>query len=171
VRNAAGELCAEGTASLPPPAATPDIAAYPPADLPAVPPPASPSTLIEGAVLGSFESGFHADRAGEYLADVRENSPLYRTEGVAHPGYLLRSANYILATNVKLGPWIHVASEVQNFSAAVDGDRISTRGRVQAVYEKKGHRFVDLDLLMIANGARPLLHVAHTAIYQPRQLA
>ena len=172
LRNAAAELCAEATVCLPRPhASAPDIAAYPAADLPAEPPPASPSTLIEGAVLGSFESGFHADRASEYLADVREESPLYRAEGLAHPGYLMRSANYILAANVKLGPWIHVASEVQNFSAAEDADRISTRGRVQAVYEKKGHRFVELDLLMVANGSRPVLHVHHTAIYRPRHLA
>ena len=172
LRNAAGELCAEATASLPNPhAPAADIAAYPAADLPAVPPPASPATLIGGAVLGSFESGFHADRAGEYLADVREELPLYRAEGVAHPGYLLRSANYILAANVKLGPWIHVASAVQNYGAAVDGDRISTRGRVRAVYERKGHRFVELDLLMIANTSRPVVHVHHTAIYQPRHLA
>lgn len=172
LRNSGGELCGAGTASLPSSAsAPPDVGAYPEAELPTAPPPASPATLIQGAVLGSFESGFHADRAAEYLADVREASPLYRDQAVAHPGYLLRSANYILAANVKLGPWIHVASEVQNFAAAADGDRISTRGRVHAVYEKKGHRFVELDLLMVANGTQPLLHVRHTAIYQPRHLA
>lgn len=170
-RNSKGELCASGSASLPSSAAAvPKVDAYPAAAMPATPPPASPETLIPGAVLGSFESGFHADRAGEYLADVRESLPLYVAERVAHPGYLLRSANYILASNVKLGPWIHVASEVQNFAAAVDGDRISTRGRVQSVYERKGHRLVELDLLLVANDERALLHVHHTAIYQPRQV-
>jgi hypothetical protein len=172
VRGPTGDLCATGTASLTSGRlVVPDLASYPTAPLPSEPPPASPETLVEGAVLGSFESGFHAERAGEYLADVRETLPIFAAERVAHPGYLLRNANYILVANVKLGPWIHVASEVWNFSAAVDGDRISTRGRVERVYEKKGHRFVELDLLMVANDTRPLLRVHHTAIYQPRQLS
>lgn len=170
VRNPGGDLCATARATLPTtPAAAPDVAAYPTATPPAAPPPASPASLVAGSVLGSFENGFHAERAGEYLGDVRETLPIYRDQGIAHPGYLLRNANWILVANVKLGPWIHVGSEVQNFSTARDGERISTRGRVQVAYERKGHRFVDLDLLMLADGARPLLRVLHTAIYQPRQ--
>lgn len=169
-RNPAGDLCAAARATLPPATPpAPDLSAYPQATAPAAPPPASPESLLAGSVLGSFESGFHAERAGEYLKDVRETLPIYTEKRVAHPGYLLRNANWILAANVRLGPWIHVGSAVQNFSAARDGERISTRGCVQACYERKGHRFVDLDLLMIAGGARPLLRVLHTAIYQPRQ--
>jgi hypothetical protein len=172
VRNPAGDLCAAARATLPEQTpAAPDVAAYPPGATPDEPPPASPESLAAGRILGSFENGFHADRAGEYLADVRETLPIYGEERVAHPGYLLRNANWILVANVKLGPWIHVGSEVQNFSAARDGERIATRGRVQAAYEKKGHRFVDLDLVMLADATRPLLRVLHTAIYQPRQAA
>jgi hypothetical protein len=138
--------------------------------LPALTPLASPDTLAPGTVLGSIETGFRADTSADYLADVRERLAIYGDAGIAHPGYLLRQANYILAANVRLGPWIHVASSVTNFSVADDGDRIGTRGRVAAAYEKKGHRFVDLDLLLVANGQRPLARVTHTAIYEPRQL-
>jgi len=33
------------------------------------------------------------------------------------------------------------------------------------LFERKGHGFVELDLLMVANDTRPVLHVRHTAIY------
>lgn len=35
-------------------------------------------------------------------------------------------------------------------------------------YERKGHRFVELDGLVVANRATPIAHCQHTAIYQPR---
>jgi 7,8-dihydro-6-hydroxymethylpterin-pyrophosphokinase len=46
---------------------------------------------------------------------------------------------------------------------------LSARGRVTANYEHKGHRFVDVDILVLAN-EKPIAHVAHLAIYQPRQV-
>lgn len=170
VRNPAGELCATAHAALPPRAADPpDLRDHPLAPLPAERPPASPQSLSEGTVLGSLESGFHADRASEYLADVRDSLSIYHEQRVAHPGYLLRHANFVLALNVTLGPWIHVGSDVQNFSPAEDGENLSTRARVTRLYERKGHGFVELDVLMVADDTRPLLSVRHVAIYQPRQ--
>jgi hypothetical protein len=169
VRNPAGELCATAHAGLPaavPP--LPDLGNYPLKALPAHRPPASPESLTPGTVLGSLISGFHAERAPEYLEDVRESLPIYREQRVAHPGYLLRNANFVLAANVALGPWIHVGSDIQQHGVAGDGDSISTRGRVATIYEKKGHRFVELDLLMVADDKRPLMQVRHIAIYQPR---
>ena len=38
-------------------------------------------------------------------------------------------------------------------------------------YDKKGHRFVELDALVVANGKTPLAHCHHIAIYQPREQA
>ena len=61
--------------------------------------------------------------------------------------------------------WMHVCSDVTNYGVITDGDHVSTRGRVAGVFERKGHRFVELDLLMVADDTRPVLHVRHTAIY------
>ena len=36
-------------------------------------------------------------------------------------------------------------------------------------FERKGHEFVVLDLLVVANGDRIVQQVRHTAIYRPRQ--
>ena len=85
---------------------------------------------------------------------------------MAHPGYLLFSANWILGANVRLGPWMHVGSEVTNFGVVEDGDRVSTRGRVVQLFDRKGHRFAELDLLLVANETQPVQHVRHTAIYE-----
>ena len=35
---------------------------------------------------------------------------------------------------------------------------------------RKGHRFVEIDALAIANGRTALARIAHTAIYRPRQV-
>jgi hypothetical protein len=42
---------------------------------------------------------------------------------------------------------------------------------VEANYAKKGHRLVDLDALVIANGDTVVARVLYTAVYQLRQLA
>src|SRR5262249_32302702 len=115
------------------------------------------------------EFGFQADKAPEYLADVRESLPLYTAERVAHPGWLLRTANAILTANVRMGPWIHVSSDAVHFAPAADGDRLTTRGHVVGTTERKGHRFVDLDVLVVADDTRPIVRIAHRAIYEPRR--
>jgi acyl dehydratase len=167
-----GEVCATGAATLPSrPLPPPDLAVVPCGTETSERPAASPETLAPGTALVPLTIGFHAAEAGRYLDDVREDLPLFRREGVAHPAWLLRTANFVLATNVRLGPWIHVASDARHFGVALDGDRITTRAVVVEEYERHGHRFVVLDVLVAANDARPLMRVRHTAIYRPRQTA
>jgi hypothetical protein len=60
---------------------------------------------------------------------------------------------------------------MQLLSAARVGDEITVRAKVTANYEKKGHRFVELDALVVGNGTTPLAHCQHVAIYQPRERA
>jgi hypothetical protein len=154
------------------PSAAPDppsVEEFPPGPLPPEPPPASAKLFASRPEFGSLEFGFHADHAPAYLADVRETLPVYEDKGLAHPGWLLRSANYVLTSNARLGPWIHVSSAVQHHGLVHNGDEVSTRARVVDSFERKGHRFVVLDVLMVADGSRPVMHVEHTAIYEPRR--
>ena len=51
------------------------------------------------------------------------------------------------------------------------GDALSVRAHIAGNYEHKGHHFVELDALVLANETTPIAHIAHTAIYRPRQLA
>ena len=163
-------VVATGTATLPDhPPAPPAVGDYPPGPLPERRPPATAEVLGALDVLGSLDAGFHAERASEFLAEIDDDLPLYPRQQVAHPGYLIRDANWVLAGNVKLGPWIHVESTVVHHSAVVDGERVSTRGKVREVFERKGHGFVVLDLLQVADGRRPVASIVHTAIYRPRR--
>jgi hypothetical protein len=79
--------------------------------------------------------------------------------------------NKVLVDNAILGPWIHVGSRMQLLSAAKSGGELTARAKVTGNYGKKGHRFVELDALVVANGRTPLAHCQHIAIYQPREQA
>ena len=167
LRDGDGELCAEATAALGEPLPPPDPGRWPDVAQALEPPPASPEVLVPGTAFGLAPHGFHADRHREYLSDVREPLDLYRDEGIAHPGWLLRDANYVLSANVRLGPWIHVESVVQHHAAVTDGAEVTARAIVEDEWEHKGHRFVRLDVLHLADG-RPAARTTHTAIYRPR---
>jgi acyl dehydratase len=157
---------AERSSAEPPPA----LDAIPVAPLPGERRMASPEVFASfpDGVLGTSEYGFHAEAAESYLADVREILPLYRDERVAHPGWLLRMANWALTTNVLLGPWIHVGSALHLHGAIEDGQRISVRARVADVSDRKGHGFVELDVLYVVDDHRVAASCHHTAIYEPR---
>jgi acyl dehydratase len=169
LRKDGGALCATGEAGLPhEPEEQPLVATWPTVEPAADPPVASPDVLPPGTALALAAHQFHADRADEYLNDVREHLPLYADTKVAHPGWLLRDANYVLSANVVLGPWIHVESVVQHHTVVHDGDTVDARARVTKEWERKGHRFVEMDVGLFANADRLVARITHTAIYLPR---
>ena len=164
----AGTTCAVGRAGLPvAPGPAPAVAAAP-GEAVADRPDASPEALAPGTALAVAAHRFLAGRAGEYLADVREDLALYATARVAHPGWVLRRANDVLASNVRLGPWIHVGSEVRHHAVVADGDTVDARATVTREWERKGHRFVELDVGVFSGGATLVARIVHTAIYRPR---
>jgi len=124
-----------------------------------------------GKWLGTVPRSWAGDAASEYLADVRETDPIYAREALGHPGLLQRIMNKVLVDNAILGPWIHVGSRMQLLTAARAGDELVARAKVTGNYAKKGHRFVELDALIVADGRTPVAHCQHIAIYQPREQA
>ena len=169
VFNEAGEVCAIGRAGLPAhPATPPDLDRYPAVAPPATPPPATPEAFHSAPVLGVADIGFRAAKAGGYLEEIGEELDLYAGGAVAHPGWLLRRGNDLLTANVTMGPWIHTESRVQHFGLVADGEAVGIRGRVAELDERKGHRFVTLDCLLVADQQRPVMQLRHTAIYRPR---
>src|SRR3954447_9693137 len=166
-----GELCATGTASLPPAAPLFSLSDF--VDVAAVGErkPVDATSYALGKWLGAVPRTWAADAAKEYLADIRETESIYTQEGLGHPGLLPRVMNKVLVDNAIMGPWIHVGTRMQLLSAAKVGDELTARAKVVGNYDKKGHRFVELDALVVANGKTPLAHCHHTAIYQPREQA
>jgi hypothetical protein len=166
-----GESRATGGATLP--AAAPAISAddYMPAAPVSERKPVGPASYELGKWLGTVPRDWAGSAAREYLDDIRETDPIYVREELGHPGMLQKVMNRVLVDNAILGPWIHVGSKMQLLSAARIGDELTARAKVTANYEKKGHRFVELDALVLGNGRTPLAHCWHIAIYQPRERA
>jgi acyl dehydratase len=166
-----GELCATGTASLPASAPLVSIGDFTEMTPVNERKPVDVNSYEPGKWLGSLPRSWAGEAATEYLADVRERDPIYAREGLGHPGLLQRVMNKVLVDNAILGPWIHVGSRMQLLAAGASGDELTARAHVTGNYEKKGHRFVELDALVVANGRTPLAHCQHIAIYQPREQA
>jgi acyl dehydratase len=166
-----GELCATGTASLPPAAPSFSLADYVDVAAVAERKPVDAASYALNKWLGAIPRTWAADAAREYLADIRETETIYAQEGFGHPGLLPRVMNKVLVDNAIMGPWIHVGTRMQLLSAARIGDELTARAKVTGNYDKKGHRFVELDALVVGNGTTPLAHCHHIAIYQPREQA
>jgi hypothetical protein len=179
----AGEVAMEVTAVTPRgPAATlvaglawgaaalaPDPGRYP-----AAPPSAQPVAAVAEALaaldrLIPVAACYGPPELSRYADELDDPSPVYRgTEAVVHPALLLQQANRVLVASVALGPWIHAGSDVVHCGLARAGEPLVTRGRVARVFERGGHAFVGLEVLVVAGGERPVLHVGHTAIYRLR---
>jgi acyl dehydratase len=166
-----GELCATGSAWLPASAPSFSLADY--RDIAAVTDrkPVNAASYQLDKWLGTIPRSWAGEAATEYLTDIRETDPIYAAEGLAHPGLPQRIMNKVLVDNAILGPWIHVGSRMQLLAAGHSGDELTARAKVTGNYEKKGHRFVELDALVVANGRTALAHCHHIAIYQPREQA
>ena len=164
-----GQLCATGSASMPASAPAFSLADFVETAVVDERQPVDAASYQLGKWLGALPRTWAGEAASEYLTDIRERDPIYAREGLGHPGLLPRIMNKVLVDNAILGPWIHVGTRMQLLSASRTGDELTARARVTGNYEKKGHRFVELDALVIANGKTPLAHCRHIAIYQPRE--
>jgi acyl dehydratase len=166
VTNDAAETCATGIAEETAGEA-PDTASFPAAELPERPLEATPESISTRPLFGSIEMEIDDADARRHLEEVREELSVYARERIAHPGHLLRAADAIIAANIELPPWMHVGSRVRFFDLVRWGDRLSVRARLIDLFEKKRHRFVRLDVLLLRRD-QPVMRVEpYTAIYRP----
>ena len=164
-----GEECAHGAAALPDEASAAPVVPYAaPIPAPDDRPDANETTLAVGRLLSSYPLHLTPDRLEQYLFDIGETDPTYAREKLVHPALMLRLCNSALKDNVKLGPWIHVASSIRHCELAHADQSLAAHACVAANYERKGHRFVELDVVIIADEIRAVAQVRHTAIYELR---
>ena len=166
-----GERCATGQAAMPPRRAPPAIDSLPAGTPPEERPKASEESLAEGRALGIAPLVIDRAMLSAYLEEIRETEPLYGAEGLIHPGQILRLANQALLQNVVLGPWIHVGSTIRFHALARTGEELTLRSRITSNAVNKGHAFVAFDAIVVADGARVVAEITHTAIWRPRQVA
>jgi acyl-CoA thioesterase FadM len=170
--NSVDEVCGTATMMLDTGAKpSPPLASeYAVAPVPAERPRVTRAHLERLKVLGTPELDLTAEAAADYIARFGETLSVYAGAGApAHPGIHLDLSNRALDRNVRMSPWIHVESHGRHWSAARVGERLEMRGRVERLFEKKGHEFVEADLLLVADGSRPVASIRHTAIYLLRR--
>jgi acyl dehydratase len=163
--------CATGHAAMPPPREAPSVDAFAASTPPAKRQKASEESLAVGRALGIIPMAIDRATLAGYLDEIGETEPLYHAEGLVHPGQILRLANFALLQNVVLGPWIHVGSAVRFHGLARVGDELTLRSRITSNTVNKGHAIVAFDAIAIADAARVVAEITHSAIWRPRQVA
>jgi len=175
VEDDAGTVCARGTVAVPGDTPSPPMRrGDPPAPRGDARPEASRAALerLRDAGMGSLALDWNAtgemDRTTRDLAHMPD---LVRPDrgGWANPAFTLGLANWILAGNVRLGPWIHVQSEVRHFAAVARGSRVIVEAGVADLFTRGGHEFVDLDVAAFVAPDTPALTARHRAIYRLRE--
>ncbi len=132
-------------------------------------PKASMESLRPGATLGALRETYTREDGLWHIDAVRDDPALYDDGRIANAAWLLRRANYVLADNVKLGPWIHVESAINLHGFLYEDEQLEVRAVVADNVDTKGHLMVVLDVQMLA-GRRWIASCRHWAIYEPRQV-
>ncbi len=175
VCDAAGQVCAPGRVALPDdrPARGPARRGDAPVAARDARPEASRDALerLRERGLGALSLEWNGQTEyARYLREPAAMPDLVRPDrqGFANPALTLGLANSILAANVRLGPWIHVESQVTHHAAIPLGAKLAVEGRVAELFERRGHEFVDLDVAVFLEPDRTALGIRHRAIYRLR---
>ena len=123
---------------------------------------ASRSSLAKGTSLGRIPLPTGEEALTGYLEKIGAGG---WSLDALHPGMLLEGANWVLAANVVLPPWIHAESSVTHRRAVRVGEAVEVHAAVAGEWERKGHRFVALDVAW--RSADDVVAVGrHVAIWQ-----
>jgi hypothetical protein len=126
------------------------------------------------------ERGLHALRARwnttaeitGYLRNASEMPELLRPDrgGYANPAFSLGLTNWALAGNVILEAWLHLQTEWQNYRPIPRDSELLVESAIADLFEKKGHEFVDLDVVVFFDKTHePAMSARLRAIYQLRR--
>jgi hypothetical protein len=138
-----GEVCMTGRASAGADNRWPAVASHDPAPAPSRRPLASEASLAKGTSLGWIPLPAGEEALTSYLEKIGVRDWIL---DALHPGMLLEGANWVLAANVVLPPWIHVESSITHRRAVLVGEPVEVHAAVAEEWEHKGHRFVALDV-------------------------
>ncbi len=137
---------------------------------PAASPEAFRRLQLEGCL--AFRYRWNAEhRMSSYVRDASLMPELLQTshQGYANMSFLLGTSNWVLASNAHMNPWVHLETHSQNFHPAAPGTVVVAEMSVVDFYEKKGHKFVDVDVNLFDDSTNECLStVALRAIYQLR---
>ncbi len=105
-----------------------------------------------------------------YTRDPGNMPKLLRIDegGYANSSFLLGTTNWILAANVKLGPWLHLQTDSQHFAEVPKGSDLYVEAAIVDLFKKKGHEFVDAMVAAFLPNGSPVMSTRLRAIYKLR---
>jgi acyl-CoA thioesterase FadM len=157
-----GEVCVTGRTSAGAADAGSAVLSHDPAPAPGRRPLASESSLATGTSLGWIPLPAGEEALASYLEKIGADD---WTLDALHPGMLLEGANWVLAGNVVLPPWIHVESSITHQRAVQVGEPVEVHAAVAEEWAHKGHRFVALDVAW-RSADDVVAHGRHVAIWR-----
>jgi hypothetical protein len=112
-------------------------------------PPAVQETMQKLREQGCFAVAFNwlpAHEMHTYLHDEAQLPRLHQMDGggLANMSFILGCSNWVLARNVYMNPWVHMATRSQNFAPMPLGTALVAEMAVTDLFTKKGHQFVDV---------------------------
>lgn len=168
ITNAEGTLVALCHVAMPvsEAAAPPELDTLPVLARPAEVPPIAAGDLRPGQPTTSTPFVFTREMLDRSLDAFAEDHPLYRGEGVAHSGCLMRLAMDQTNKSFRFpAPVILVEASVQHFAQVRAGDRLATSGRILDTYERNGRHYFVSEEYLIANADTVAARFRRTTIY------
>ena len=109
-----------------------------------------------------------AQDARHYASEqARDQHPLYQNgRPRLHPGWLAARSAPLLHHSFEYAPSIHVRSHIQHLAPAFAGQTVTVAGRCVEAYERKGHHYIVVDGLIMAEDGAPLARVRYTEIFR-----
>ncbi|WP_214405465.1 MaoC family dehydratase [Pseudonocardia lacus] len=162
VVNAEGERCAVGSARRDT-AAAPDPADYPVGVVPDELLPAEPDVLGSLGPLAEYRLETSAEAVREYQESVGQPGAY---AGSVPPSLISTVSARILTLQYRFpGPRIHVRLHTRLFGLRPIGTPLVARGRLVGVREHKGSHYSRLDLLVVDDAERPVMHIDTESIF------
>jgi acyl dehydratase len=170
-----GVRCAPVTATLCWPVApiTEERPAFSTTDQPPRPPeergPLTAANAPVGVPLPPVLMPAEAADLTRYLDEIDEADPIFRQASpfgppLVHPGWWPSIANRVVSGNFLVGPWIHTRSEIRHLRPALPGGVYHGYGQIVEAFEKRGHEYATVDVLITDGQDTPVVRIKHTAI-------
>ena len=90
--------------------------------------------------------------------------------GHANLCFLLGCANWILAGNAFMNPWVHLETKSQNYKAVSLETALIAEMSVIDFYEKKGHEFIEVEVNLFEEKSKQCcMSINQLAIFKLRK--
>jgi hypothetical protein len=124
---------------------------------------------VEG--MGSLRARLDAQHEmARYHATIDAQPELVRPEPASFAGFafLLGLTDWAIGRNVKLGPWLHLQTWSHQLAEVPFGSELVVQPKVVELFERKGHKFVDIDMAAFDTAQTAVLAARMRCIYELR---